>query len=300
MGLLSKIFSGIKKVVKGVAKGIKKVVKGVGKVVKKVAKSKIFKAMLVAAAIYVTGGAAAGAFGATGSGFFGTWAANAANVVGGTSALGAAGKVLTPFSKLGKALGTGARGVSDFVGFTEKGAKLGADAITGVSETIGGTTPGSVPLTATQQGITAGSTYYDPVNQVYIDKATGKAVTGEWWKERAASAAASQGVGPPASAATKVTKGGRWAQGTILGDVARGVGTSVASGYLMDKINPAFEEGRMAGLSLEGPGNLDPFAVYDPNGQPLSVSDAYSSLMYGNIDPFAAKDPLYTQATVDV
>ena len=138
MGLLSKIFSGIKKVVKGVAKGIKKVVKGVGKVVKKVAKSKIFKAMLVAAAIYVTGGAAAGAFGATGSGFFGTWAANAANVVGGTSALGAAGKVLTPFSKLGKALGTGARGVSDFVGFTEKGAKLGAVASTGVSETMTG------------------------------------------------------------------------------------------------------------------------------------------------------------------
>ena len=37
MGLFSKIFKGIKKVVKGVAKVIKKTVKGVAKVVKKVA-----------------------------------------------------------------------------------------------------------------------------------------------------------------------------------------------------------------------------------------------------------------------
>ena len=106
MGLLSKIFSGIKKVVKGVAKGIKKVVKGVGKVVKKVAKSKIFKAMLVAAAIYVTGGAAAGAFGSTGA-----WATSVSNFMGSGTFLA---KVATPFAKLGTALGTGARGVSDF------------------------------------------------------------------------------------------------------------------------------------------------------------------------------------------
>ena len=104
MGLLSKIFSGIKKIVKGVAKGIKKVVKGVAKVVKKVAKSKIFKAIMIAAAIYVTGGAAAGAFGASGTGFFGSWAASSAAITGGTSALGAFGKVLDTIvdSKLGK------------------------------------------------------------------------------------------------------------------------------------------------------------------------------------------------------
>ena len=285
MGLLSKIFSGIKKVVKGVAKGIKKVVKGVGKVVKKVAKSKIFKAMLVAAAIYVTGGAAAGAFGSTGA-----WATSVSNFMGSGTFLA---KVATPFAKLGTALGTGARGVSDFVGFTEKGAKLGADAITGVGETIGGTTPGSVPLTATQQGITAGSTYYDPVNQVYIDKATGKAVTGEWWKERAASAAASQGVGPTASAAA--TKGAGWR--TFASTVGTSVATNVATGYVMNELYEEDPTGQMAGLSLEGKGNLDPLAIYGSDGQPLSVSDAYSSLMYGNADPFARQGSLYTQAT---
>ena len=39
-----------------------------------------------------------------------------------------ASTLATPFAKLGTALGTGARGVSDFVGFTDP---LGAEAITG-------------------------------------------------------------------------------------------------------------------------------------------------------------------------
>ena len=65
-------------------------------------------------------------------------------------------------------------------------------------------------------------------------------------------------------------------------------------------MNELYEEdptGQMAGLSLEGKGNLDPLAIYGSNGQPLSVSDAYSSLMYGNADPFARQGSLYTQAT---
>ena len=129
MGLFSKIFKGIKNIVKGVAKVIKKTVKGVAKVVKKVAKSKIFKAVLIAAALYVTGGAAAGAFGSTGA-----WATSVSNLMAsGTWA----STLATPFAKLGTALGTGARGVSDFVGFTTKGAELGASGITEV-----------VPLTA--------------------------------------------------------------------------------------------------------------------------------------------------------
>ena len=84
MGLISKIFSGIKKVVKGVAKGIKKVVKGVDKVVKKVAKSKIFKAILIAAAVYYTGGAFLHGAGVSGPGMFGTWATNVGTVMEGT------------------------------------------------------------------------------------------------------------------------------------------------------------------------------------------------------------------------
>ena len=102
MGLFSKIFKGIKKVVKGVAKVIKKTVKGVAKVVKKVAKSKIFKAVLAAAAIYVTGGAAAGAFGASGTtGMFGKWATQYGSGIF-SSGIGKA--VATPFHMLGSAI----------------------------------------------------------------------------------------------------------------------------------------------------------------------------------------------------
>ena len=62
MGLFSKIKKGFKKIFKGVKKVIKKVVKGVKKVVKKISSSKILKALAIAAAVIVTGGAAIGAF----------------------------------------------------------------------------------------------------------------------------------------------------------------------------------------------------------------------------------------------
>ena len=46
------------KIVKGIGKAVKGIVKGVGKAFKKVWKSKIGRALLVAAAVYVTGGMA--------------------------------------------------------------------------------------------------------------------------------------------------------------------------------------------------------------------------------------------------
>lgn len=49
----------------GVVKGVKKVFKKIGQAVKKIVKSPIFKAIVIAAAIYFTGGLAAGAMGST-------------------------------------------------------------------------------------------------------------------------------------------------------------------------------------------------------------------------------------------
>jgi hypothetical protein len=291
MGLISKIFSGIKKVVKGVVKGVKKVVKGVGKVVKKVAKSKIFKAILIAAAIYVTGGAAAGAFGSTGA-----WATSVSNLMAsGTWA----STLATPFAKLGTALGTGARGVSDFVGFTTKGAKLGAGSITG-----------------------GASTYYDPVNDMIINSATGKAVTqeeiflgrmakgnipsaaefdaykisrGETWQKHAANIAKEQGVGPTAVAAAPKTRS-KFVKG--LGSWASNVTGSVASGYILSELQGEDPAGAMFAGDIEGKRYFDPLQIYGMDGRPLDINSVYENLLYGNIDPFAAKDPLYTQATV--
>jgi len=278
MGLFSKIFKGIKKVVKGVAKVIKKTVKGVAKVVKKVAKSKIFKAVLAAAAIYVTGGAAISAFGGAAPGtFFGNWAASTSSFMKGGTFLS---KVAKPFEMLGSTLGKGTRAITDFTGITDP---IGTESILS-------------PTAATETAAKAlpSGTYYDPVNKIYIDEATGKAVTGEWWKERAASAASSQGVGPSASAAaTKGSSWGKWASG-----VGTSVATNVATGYVMNKLTEEDPTGQMSGLALEGPSNLDPLAIYGQNGQPLSIAEAYGQLLYGTADPMYNQgntSNLYTQ-----
>ena len=62
MGLFKKLKKAFKKVTNAVKKVVKKVVKGVKKVVKKYGSSKILKALAIAAAVVVTGGAALGAF----------------------------------------------------------------------------------------------------------------------------------------------------------------------------------------------------------------------------------------------
>ncbi len=73
------------KVLKNIVKGVKKVFKKITKVVKKVLKSKIFKAILIAVAVYFTAGAAMGAMGAAGTaGATGTVAGG--SVVGGAAA----------------------------------------------------------------------------------------------------------------------------------------------------------------------------------------------------------------------
>ena len=76
MGLFKSIKKAFKKVTRGIKKVVKGVVKGVKKVVKKISSSKILKALAIAAAVIVTGGAALTAFGGTGalsSSTFGQW-----------------------------------------------------------------------------------------------------------------------------------------------------------------------------------------------------------------------------------
>ena len=277
MGLFSKIFKGIKKIVKGVAKVIKKTVKGVAKVVKKVAKSKIFKAILTAGAIYVTGGAALSSFGTAGTGLFsstgafGKWATQYGSGIF-SSGIGKA--VATPFRVLGTGLGKGARAITDFTGITDP---IGTESILSPTAATETATEATVRFDGTtvqpDAASTAASTTASDAPIVRFDGTT---------------------VQPDAaSTAASTAKGSGWkdylARGTIVGDVVRGVGTSVATGYVMDKINPPFEEGRMAGLSLEGEGQLDPFAVYYGDGKPLSVAEAYSQLLYGTGDPMYNK-----------
>ena len=142
MGLFSGIAKAFKKIVKGVGKVIKKVVKGVKKVVKKIGSSKILKALAIAAAIVVTGGAAIGAFGGslatssvgswmvgasqavTGGALFGT---TATGFLGGLQTAGnlAAKVIFKPFASIGKAAGSIAGGITDVTGLTTKAGRMG-------------------------------------------------------------------------------------------------------------------------------------------------------------------------------
>lgn len=282
MGLFSKIFKGIKKVVKGVAKGIKKVVKGVAKVVKKVAKSKIFKAILAAGAIYVTGGAALKGFGVTG-GKLGAWAAKSGSGIF-SSGLGKA--IATPFRFLGTGLGKGARAITDFTGITEKGAQLGADSImspTQYNEYAKGT-----EIATAERGIATAERATQAIQMAGPNATATEVATAARGLETAASATNTKGSG-----FTDYFK-----QGTIGGTVVTNVVSGVGTGYLMSKLTEEDPEGRMSGLSLEGPSNLDPLAIYGQNGQPLSIAEAYGQLLYGTADPMYNQgntSNLYTQ-----
>jgi hypothetical protein len=144
MGLFKKLKKAFKKVTGFVKKTVKKVVKGVKKVAKKIGSSKILKALAIAAAVVVTGGAALTAFGGTGalaSSQFGSWMMSTSQSVLGGKAFGAAaamkpgvGKFLTqtgnflaktaakPFGAVGGALGSTARVGANILTGAEGGA----------------------------------------------------------------------------------------------------------------------------------------------------------------------------------
>jgi len=109
-----KIKKAIKKVASGIKKVVKKTVKGIKKVVKKISSSKILKALAIAAAVVVTGGAALGAMGATaGAGGFTGWMVGASNAITGFTVAGLpVGAVMKPFASIGSAIGSGVSAVT--------------------------------------------------------------------------------------------------------------------------------------------------------------------------------------------
>ena len=88
MGLFKSIKKAFKKVTSGIKKVFKKTLSAINKVQKKIRKSKLFKALVIAGAVIVTGGAAIGAFtGGTATGWAG-WMMNASNTIAGGTLFG--------------------------------------------------------------------------------------------------------------------------------------------------------------------------------------------------------------------
>ena len=311
MGLFSKIKKAFKKVVSGVKKVVKKVVKGVKKVAKKIGSSKILKALAVAAAVVVTGGAAIGAFtGGTATGF-GGWLMNASNTISsgalfGTKASGlagaaqSAGNFLTkvaakPFASVGSSVGNIARGVTDFTGLTDaakKGLVTSDEQAASILSRTGMSESDIAQLT------TEGSSALQGAAQTYVDAQGG---VGAFSMEDLDSA---RGTTSDAIVGTTV-KGSQSTGLTGLREFGRTVGTSiatnVATGAIMAKITETDPTGTSVGAGgQERAGAFDPLRIYASENN-INVSDIYNQALYGNVDPSSMYgSQLYNQETVGV
>ena len=312
MGLFKKIKRGFKKVVKGVKKGIKKVVKGVKKVVKKIGSSKILKALAIAAAVVVTGGAALGAMGATAaSGGFTGWMVGASSAISSVPVLGT---VMAPFKALGTGIGT--------VG-SKLGVNLGQTTTapstfqaSGMSQQqiqqVVGTNPAKLAQQTTAGGINLPSTL--PTAQTTAGGINLPAslpstpgVTGTVSQQL--SQTVPQGLGVSSAAPTASTAStaqaaqsfaSRYPKTTeFLTNVGTNVAASVATGYAMHKLTGDPDEvGSMAGLKTEGASNYDALRVYAAE-RGIADTDISKYFTFSNA-PEGGNMPLYTQATLEI
>jgi len=320
MGLFSSIKKAFKKVVKGVKKVVKKVVKGVKKVVKKIGSSKILKALAIAAAVVVTGGAALTAFGGTGAlatSKLGAFMMNASGkMLGGTVFTGggtlakvgnfAIKTASKPFGAIGGALGSTAR--------------VGANLLTGqpafqAGPGVGGaaTTPGAVvtapkPFSAeafSGQAAVSNTVSYDDVAKKWISTDATTGVVTDLTQAQIDSLP-STFIGNPSAyvtpaAGTETTKyltGNKW--GDFALKTGTGVAASVATGVATAKIMEGDPSGQMAGLANESKEYQDKLQVFAENNS-INLDDIYGQLTYGTADPmYQMSSDLYKQDTVGV
>ena len=297
MGLFSKIKKAFKKVTGAVKKVVKKVVKGVKKVVKKISSSKILKALAIAAAVVVTGGAAVAAFtgGTAASGTFAGWMMNASQAVTGGSLFGtstalargagtAAKFIASPFKAVGTALGSAAAGVTDFTGLTTESSRIG---ITPEMQT-------AIDTAQVQAGVSGtGPTTLAGQNQAALEAAKTAGASPETLK-----ALEAMNVQNAAGVETGFFD---TTAGKIVKNVGTGVATQVATGAAMQYIQGDPEQqGSMSGAAYEGSEFMDPLKVYAAQ-QGINTDNIYQHMMYGNADPSSMYgNELYRQQTFGV
>ncbi len=312
MGLFKKIKRGFKKIVKGVKKGIKKVVKGVKKVVKKIGSSKILKALAIAAAVVVTGGAALGAMGATAaSGGFTGWMVGASSAISSVPVLGT---VMAPFKALGTGIGTVGSKLGVNLGQTTTAPSTFQPS--GMSQQqiqqVVGTNPAKLAQQTTTGGINLPSTL--PTAQTTAGGINLPAslpstpgVTGTVSQQL--SQTVPQGLGVSSAAPTASTAStaqaaqsfaSRYPKTTeFLTNVGTNVAASVATGYAMHKLTGDPDEvGSMAGLRTEGATNFDPLRVYAAE-RGIADTDISKYFTFSNA-PEGGNMPLYRQETLEI
>jgi len=316
MGLFKSIKKAFKKIGKAVKKVVKKVVGGVKKVVKKISSSKILKALAIAAAVIVTGGAALTAFGGTmgtgAMGQLGTWMMSTSqSVLGGTAFGSAAGKsfipkVLTqtgnfvakvaakPFGAVGGALGSTAR--------------VGANLLGGQSAFAPGTAVGA-PAPFSGAALSGQLDYSqvvpDPVTGGYINNNTGLPLTQEQINQLPESFTSTINSATSTAELNDYQKnnpssltGNKWGD-YVVGGVGSVMG-GVAVGYAQQELLGGDPRGEDAPLMVEGAEPLGALQVYASNNN-FDLNDIYGQLTYGTADPgYMASTELYRQDTIGV
>lgn len=313
MGLFSKIKKAFKKVVKGVKKVVKKVVGRVKKVVKKIGSSKILKALAIAAAVVVTGGAAIGAFGGKlATTKFGSWMVGASQkVLGGTlfgtTASNPLVRVLQqtgnfvaktaakPFGAAGKAIGSVAGGIADLTPWSDKATRMGYkfDEATGkyvidASKTFQGESYFTKDLSGqTLAEVKAGELGTIGTGKV-IDPDTGKAVYGN--------------ITADASGALKANVGEQISTGPTTGEIMKSAainqGFNLASSAVASKYFSEDPRGQSDSLYLEGKTPLTPLQIYASQSN-INIADIYNYPTYGTGDPgYMMNAALFSQDTI--
>jgi len=318
MGLFKKLKKAFKKVTGAVKKVVKKVVKGVKKVVKKIGSSKILKALAIAAAVVVTGGAALTAFGGTGalaSSQFGSWMMSASQSVLGGTAFGTG--ATSTIGKLAQGAGnflakTAAKPFGAVGGALGSTARVGANILTGQSAFAAGPAAGSpVPFSgAALTGQRDMSNFTDAElkkefnltdEELGYFKEDILAQEGSVIAKDASSFA--ETVVDPSKGVASSPKPGFWQSGAgkFVADVGTGVVKSVATGAAMQYIEGDPEQrGSMSGAAYEGAEFMDPLKVYAAQ-QGINTDSIYEHMMYGNADPSTVYgNELYRQQTIGV
>jgi len=317
MGLFKKLKKAFKKITSKVKKVVKKVVKGVKKVVKKIGSSKILKAIAIAGAAIVTGGAALGAFGGTGAlatSKFGTWMMGASQKALGGSVFSGSGVL----SKVGNfAVKTAAKPFGAVGGALGSTARVGANILTGQSAFAAGPAVGApVPFSgaALSGQMNTENIYYDEQSNMFMDNSSGSPIplTSDEVARLPESFTKLDDFGIPQGANTlneagEVVKAtADAAQSTGLREFGRTVGTRVATnvftGAAMSAIqgDPELRGTTLPGGGQEGAGAFDPLRIYASENN-INVSDIYNQVLYGNADPSSMYgSQLYSQETVGV
>tara|TARA_R100000353_G_scaffold67356_1_gene52372 strand:- start:937 stop:1869 length:933 start_codon:yes stop_codon:yes gene_type:complete len=307
------LFKKLKKAFKKITSKVKKVVK---KVVKKIGSSKILKAIAIAGAAIVTGGAALGAFGGTGAlatSKFGTWMMGASQKALGGSVFSGSGVL----SKVGNfAVKTAAKPFGAVGGALGSTARVGANILTGQSAFAAGPAVGApVPFSgaALSGQMNTENIYYDEQSNMFMDNSSGSPVP--LTRDEVARLPESftklddfgipQGANTLNEAGEVVTATADAAQSTGLREFGRTVGTSVATnvatGAIMAKITETDPTGTSVGAGgQERAGAFDPLRIYASENN-INVSDIYNQALYGNADPSSMYgSQLYSQETIEV